>query len=194
MYPGYRGSKRKDKYPFTLLTKEIMEAFKAEAQTSGKARLLLTDAVAAYIHYDRVGHEKAEVSQYLNFISVMTLDFSTGIHRVTGHNRPLYDGQNMYRNIDYILKYWRDQGTPGEKILVTFLTYGNTYSLKTNKTGVGAPVSKGGEPGPYSSRRGFMAYKDVCTFLKSATKQMIEDQKIPYAVKGNQWLGYDEHS
>ncbi|XP_078098073.1 acidic mammalian chitinase-like [Mustelus asterias] len=196
-YPGYRGSKIEDKHHFTLLIKEIMEAFKAEVQTSGKARLLLTATVAANKIVVDAGYEVAEVSQYLDFMSVMTLHFNGVWNRFAGHNSPLYKGsvkhgQTIYFNVDYILKYWRDKGAPAEKLLVTFPTYGNSYTLKTSKTGVGAPVSKGGEPGPYSGRRGFMAYREVCTFLKNATKQMIEDQKVPYAVKGDQWVGYDD--
>lgn len=31
----------------------------------------------------------------------------------------------------------------------------------------------------------------ICTFLQGATVHMIEDQKVPYAVKQNEWVGYD---
>lgn len=31
----------------------------------------------------------------------------------------------------------------------------------------------------------------VCTFLKGTTIQWIEDQKVPYATKNNEWVGFD---
>lgn len=31
----------------------------------------------------------------------------------------------------------------------------------------------------------------ICTFLQGASAHMLEDQKVPYAVKQNQWVGYD---
>ncbi|XP_078098071.1 chitinase-3-like protein 1 [Mustelus asterias] len=196
-YPGYQGSTKEDKHHLTLLIKEMMKAFKAEAKSSRKARLLLTVPVASNKRVIDVGYEISELSKNVDFITVVTLHFNGPWNQFTAHNSPLYkgsviQGQNIYFNVDYSLKYWRDKGAPAEKLLVTFPTYGNSYILKTSKTGVGAPVSKGGDPGPYSGRRGFMTYKEVCTFLKNATTQMIEDQKVPYAVNGNQWVGYDD--
>lgn len=32
----------------------------------------------------------------------------------------------------------------------------------------------------------------ICTFLQGATVHRIEDQKVPYAVKQNEWVGYDD--
>lgn len=31
----------------------------------------------------------------------------------------------------------------------------------------------------------------ICTFLRGARVQMLDDQKVPYAVKQNEWVGYD---
>lgn len=31
----------------------------------------------------------------------------------------------------------------------------------------------------------------TCSFLIGASVEWIEDQKVPYAVKGDQWVGFD---
>lgn len=36
-----------------------------------------------------------------------------------------------------------------------------------------------------------MLFWQICTFLKTAEVRWIDDQKVPYAVKGNEWVGYD---
>ncbi|XP_072336044.1 probable chitinase 10 isoform X3 [Scyliorhinus torazame] len=195
--PAHRGSSKHDKQHFTFLAKELFEAFEAEAETSGQDRLLLTAAVASNKKVVDWDYEVAEISQYLDLISVMTFNFHGVWNAETGHNSPLYRGSEdygpqMYFNIEYILNYWRDKGAPAEKLLVGFPTYANSYTLKTSQTGVGAPVSGGGDRGPYTVKPGFLSYSEVCLFLKNATIKFIDDQKVPYAFQGNQWVGYDD--
>lgn len=31
----------------------------------------------------------------------------------------------------------------------------------------------------------------ICSFLKDSTIQWIDDQKVPYATKNNEWVGFD---
>lgn len=31
----------------------------------------------------------------------------------------------------------------------------------------------------------------ICTFLKGASIQWIDDQKVPYASKNSEWVGFD---
>lgn len=39
-----------------------------------------------------------------------------------------------------------------------------------------------------------LSFFQICTFLQGATVHMIEDQKVPYAVKQNEWVGYDNQA
>lgn len=33
----------------------------------------------------------------------------------------------------------------------------------------------------------------TCSFLRGTSAQWIHSQKVPFAVKGNQWVGFDDH-
>uniref|UniRef100_A0A8C2YZU6 Acidic mammalian chitinase n=1 Tax=Cyclopterus lumpus TaxID=8103 RepID=A0A8C2YZU6_CYCLU len=184
-YPGSRGS-----------PSELVEAYAAEAKATGQLQLMVTAAVPAGKGTIDAGYEIAEIAKHLDFINVMTYDFHGAWERSTGHNSPLYRGSHdkgdlVYFNTDFAMKYWRDKGTPVEKLMLGFAAYGRTFRLTSSNTGVGAPASGAASAGPFTREAGFWSYYEICTFLKGTTIQWIDDQKVPYASKNNEWVGFD---
>ncbi|XP_042337601.1 chitinase-3-like protein 2, partial [Plectropomus leopardus] len=133
---------------------------------------------------------------YLDFINVLTFDFHGPWESVTGHHSPLFQGSQdtgnqTYLNTDFAMRYWRDQGVPTQKLNMGIAAYGRAFDLSSASSDVGAPASGPGEEGCYTGEEGFWASYEICLYLEGITPQLIVDQKVPYAVAENQWVGFD---
>ncbi|XP_049986919.1 acidic mammalian chitinase-like [Alexandromys fortis] len=181
-----------------LVLQEIREAFEKEAKENNKPRLMITAAVAAGVSNIEAGYEIRELSQYLDQIHVMTYDLNGSWDGFTGENSSLYKystdtGSNAYFNVEYAMNSWKNNGVPAEKLIVGFPEYGHNFLLSNpSNNGIGAPTSGAGPAGPYTREAGFWAYYEICSFLRNgATEVWDASREVPYAYKGNEWVGYD---
>uniref|UniRef100_A0A4X1UKJ9 Chitinase-3-like protein 1 n=1 Tax=Sus scrofa TaxID=9823 RepID=A0A4X1UKJ9_PIG len=210
IFPG-----RRDKRHLTTLVKEMKAEFVREA-LPGTERLLLSGAVSAgKVAIDR-GYDIAQISQrpsncmcgnlpttrnhkfrHLDFISLLTYDFHGAWRQTTGHHSPLFRGQgdassDRFSNADYAVSYVLRLGAPANKLVMGIPTFGRSFTLASSKTDVGAPASGPGIPGRFTKEKGILAYYEICDFLQGATVRRPLGQQVPYATKGNQWVGYDD--
>lgn len=73
--------------------------------------------------------------------------------------------------------------------------YGRSFTLANkNQNGLGAATIGPGTAGPYTREGGMLGYNEICEFFKQGgwTILLNEEQRVPYAYKGDQWVGYDD--
>ncbi|XP_059806008.1 acidic mammalian chitinase-like [Hypanus sabinus] len=195
-YPGFNRSPPEDKQRFSFLVQELSEEFQKESNETSKPRLLLSVVGASGIRNIQAGYEIEKISEHADFIGVMTYEFHGPWDFKTGPNSPLYKSSqdkndDRYFNVEFAVNYWKEQGAPAEKLLVGFPTYGRTFTLCSTDTRPGALACGPGTPGNCTRSEGILAYFEVCNFLKGATKVWLEEQEVPYAYSGDEWVSYD---
>lgn len=92
------------------------------------------------------------------------------------------------------MKYWLTQGAPADKIILGIPGHGRSFTLSNSTNNQpGAPILGIGIAGPYTRESGLFSYSEILEFIKSGwTVERDSKQRVPYAYKGNQWVGYDD--
>lgn len=74
-------------------------------------------------------------------------------------------------------------------------TYGRSFTLSSpDHNGFNAATSGGGKAGEFTREAGFLAFYEICQLLKDGEASYVwdEEQKVPYAVSGDLWVGFDD--
>ncbi len=98
-------------------------------------------------------------------------------------------------NQEASINAWIELGAQPEKLVLGLAMYGRTFTLKTKKnTALDAPSKSAGKSGPFTQADGFLSYFEICNLMKREgwTKEWNDEQKIPYAYKEDQWVGFDD--
>uniref|UniRef100_A0A3B4B2D9 GH18 domain-containing protein n=1 Tax=Periophthalmus magnuspinnatus TaxID=409849 RepID=A0A3B4B2D9_9GOBI len=173
-----------NKHKFTQLFKDLQQAFENESIGTERPRLMLSASLTPKTDY--------EVTEIVDFISVKTFDLGGGT--VTAHHSPLFGSNkaNIVMTISLFIYFTdRKKIIPAQKLLLGFPAYARSYTLSTQVSSPGAPVSGLAYPGPFTQEMGFWSHYETCAFLHGASANWIDKQYVPYAVKNNQWVGFD---
>ncbi|CAL1537514.1 unnamed protein product [Lymnaea stagnalis] len=199
-FPGVRGSPPEDKYQFTRLMQTLYTQFSDEAIRSKRERLILTLASAVGIFFIDLGYETTEIHKYVDYMLLMTYNFHGGWDNFTAHHSTIFpsqydQGEDTWLCQNWAVNFWISQGVPRSKILLGLATYGMSFTLEDARdNGLNAPVLGNGAGGPYTQQEGILAFYEICENLQRNgwTNYWIADQQVPYATRGDQWVGYDD--
>ncbi|GLH08614.1 Probable chitinase 10 [Gryllus bimaculatus] len=181
-----------DKEGFSALVRELSAAFRPKG-------LLLSSAVSPSKAVIDAGYDVRTMSQYMDWIAVMTYDFHGHWDKQTGHVAPLYyfpGDKYDYFNSNYSIHYWIERGADRRKLVMGMPMYGQSFSLADSSDhGLNAKTYGPGEAGEFTRAGGFMAYYEICYNVKNKGWTPVRDPQGrmgPYAYHGNQWVSYDD--
>ena len=173
-----------DKYRFT----ELLRVLRAHLDSAGDG-YLLTIAAGADLYYAE-STELDKLSQYLDYINVMTYDLKCGFHALAGHHTQLFSSTgDVFRNsCDQALRLFHAYGVPKEKLLLGAASYSRkAEGLKDRNHGLLqiAPKAMGYGPGyldikeNYIGKNGYVRYWD-------------DEAKAPWVFNGSTFISYDD--
>uniref|UniRef100_T1JFT1 Ribosome assembly protein 1 n=1 Tax=Strigamia maritima TaxID=126957 RepID=T1JFT1_STRMM len=193
-YPNLRDGGLHDKENFVLLLADLKQAFAPH-------KFLLTSAVGAGKTTTDASYDIPRVSEYLDFINIMTYDYHGGWESVTGHNSPLYEraddlDENRILNMNFSIHHWIANGAPPEKLILGMGLYGRSFTLQNaDVNGLEAPAPSKGNAGAYTGEAGTLGYNEICEQIANGEPWKIvwvDGYEAPYAYKGRQWVSYDD--
>lgn len=194
MYPGAQelGGRSSDKEFLGLFLEELSETFRTRG-------LILSLAVPASRFRIEDGFNPGRIAKTVNFITVEGFDFHRDREPSADHHAPLgprpHDtGLDIFYNVDYAIKYWLKKGIPRNKIVLGVPFFGRSFTLQdSNDTDVGSKIKGPGKEGFYTQTPGFLAYFEVCDkILNEGWTKKVDQSGSPYAINGDQWVGYDD--
>lgn len=192
-YPNQRGGQPADRQNFVALLRELRQEFDRYGYT-------LSVAVGAAEKSASQSYIINQVTQYVHFVNLMTYDMNGSWNKVTGLNAPLYassreQGDQAKLNVDASVRYWLSQGAPANKLVLGIPSYGRSFTLANpGNNDVGAPATGPGAAGPYTREAGMLGYNEICEYIRQGGWNIRREnqQHVPFAVNGNQWVGYDD--
>jgi chitinase len=169
-YPGMKGEegnvyRPEDKQNYTLMFQAIREELTKLQQETGRYYLLTTATAGSPKFLEHTEMGKAQ--EYLDYVNLMTYDFSYG---AAGHHT------NLYPSVDYdkensahkSVTTYMAAGVPAHKLVVGLAFYGRGGIVeKTDNRGLNQKISGAFRVGGYSyikdsllTRKGFKVYWD----------------------------------
>ncbi|KAF7490087.1 Chitotriosidase-1 [Sarcoptes scabiei] len=187
-----RIGREKDREDFVKLLKELRDAFKPYGY-------VLSIAVSAGKDTIDRAYSVPEISNYVDYINLMSYDFHGAWEMQTGHNAPMDSYPNFSEKekiftVKYAVNYWLGKNVDPKKLILGIPLYGRTFTLATSNDSIHAPtIGHGGRSGPFTRTDGILGYNEICRILSQGWivhRDPIE--MIPYAVHADQWLGFDD--
>uniref|UniRef100_A0A1B0DN92 chitinase n=1 Tax=Phlebotomus papatasi TaxID=29031 RepID=A0A1B0DN92_PHLPP len=192
-YPRQReGSRETDREAFTLLVKDLHRLLHPRG-------LLLTALVSSVEPIAEGSYEIPQITRYLDFIKLKTLDMHGAWDAIIGFNSPLYErsgeeGVDKYLNANAAVSFWLKSGVPSEKLILGVPLFGRGFKMVSeDQNTAGSPHAGPSDPGPHTTDPGIMGYNELCEkrLTENWKDHWSEEQLVPYTTWKDQWIGYD---
>ncbi|XP_058056417.1 probable chitinase 10 [Anopheles bellator] len=181
-----------EKEGFAMLVQELAVEFRPR-------QWLLSAAVSPSKMVIDAGYDVPSLSEYFDWIAVMTYDFHGNWDKQTGHVAPLYyyPGDTYdYFNANFSINYWIEKGAPSKKLVMGMPLYGQSFSLADARhNGLNEKSYGPGEAGEFTRAGGFLAFYEICEKVTRNGWTVVRDPEGrigPYAYSGSQWVSYDD--
>ncbi|XP_036355303.1 chitinase-3-like protein 1, partial [Octopus sinensis] len=152
----------------------LLKAMSTEFR-KGPKTYMLTAAVSAGVSKIQASYEIKEISKlsicnltirYLDYINLMTYDFYGQFSTTVGHHSGLYGiSDTDTLNIDYVVRYWAENGAPKSKMIIGSPIYGQGFKTATKNPKIGDRIVGGTPAGSITQQSGILAYIEVLSIL-----------------------------
>lgn len=191
-YPNMRGDgnvfRPEDKQNYTLMFAELRHALDS-LQTLTNRKYQLTTAVGGFPEFIR-NTEMAKAQQYLDYVNIMTYDYSWG---VAGHHTNLYASVDSLRenSADKAVKDYMAAGVPPAKLVMGLAFFGRGGIVSTaNNHGFNQKIILPANGG------GFTYLKDSLIGQKGFVRYWDENAQAPYLFNDStkHFISYDDET
>lgn len=180
-------------YQSTNLDAETLKTF-AEQTTAAFKKQNLT-----YIAYIDLFDLSTKLTyNYFDYIMLNTFGYGFPEETLLRHISPLHSradetGFELFRNVDWIVNYFANNGMPKNKMLMGVTFNANTYKIDAGKHQLGAAVKSAGIQGEFTKAPGHLTHYEVKDALKqgSWTTTFDETQKVSYSYTDSDWMTFE---
>ncbi|EHQ61428.1 Chitinase [Paenibacillus dendritiformis C454] len=194
-YPAFHAwntqkARPEDTQNFTSLMKELREKLYRLPHPKNKKYLLTFASGTQDWYFQNV--EVKKVEKYVDYINVMTYDFTGRWSDTTGYNSNLYPdrGNKAKHSIDQVITMYLDHEIDSKKLLLGVPAY--SYGWKDVKSKTDGAFSPGK---PIDIDNTDLSYKTIeKSYLnKNGYKRYYDDQaKTAYLYNGNTFISYED--
>lgn len=188
-YPAFRKSTAEDRERFADFMEIMRHAIETEHEPDSKWSLSLSLSVDPSAYRVINSYNLKRMAREVDFFNLKTYDLHGHWDEPMAavHHSPLTHADSPI-NINTLARSWAEAGVPKNMLVLGIPYYGRSFRLQNpNMTMPGAPAlgpgSDGGEGIPVNK---------ICHLIRGGVQeQYIPEQKVPYYVMGDEWVGFD---
>ncbi|XP_017051577.1 chitinase-like protein 3 isoform X2 [Drosophila ficusphila] len=180
-YPTQQGGYPEDRKNFVLFLEKLSLILREH-------KFILMVAVSGRTNKRTLeSYNIPDIVKNSDFVHLMMHDERDPYRNRLVYNAPL-NGDN---SVSDAIKHWKTHGMAPEKLILGIPLFVRSFTMDNNQTEVGSPCKGPGLRTKLSHRPGFMTYNEFCVKESNWIRRFDQVAKVPYAMKGDQWVSYE---